>query len=158
MEKAFRVALEGIPGPVFVEVPVDLLYAEPTVREFYGAKSAGDIKGVTDFALQTYLRVHLARVFAGAAHYTTSDRIEADVPAPKKADVDRALSLLAGAKRPVFLLGSQVMLRADRVAQTVRSVERLGVPVYLLGHGARAFGQASPAVVSSQPRRGAQGR
>src|SRR3954471_8204689 len=55
LEKAFRVALEGVPGPVFVEVPVDLLYAEPTVREFYGAKSAGDIKGVTDFALQTYL-------------------------------------------------------------------------------------------------------
>jgi acetolactate synthase-1/2/3 large subunit len=47
--------------------------------------------------------------------------------------VDKALALLGAAKRPVFLLGSQVMLRADRVAQTVRSVERLGVPVYLSG-------------------------
>ncbi|MFT3927909.1 MAG: thiamine pyrophosphate-binding protein [Myxococcales bacterium] len=144
LEKAFKVALDGIPGPVFVEVPVDLLYAEPTVREFYGAKSAGDIKGVTDMALQAYLRVHLARVFAGASHYTVSDRLEASVPTPKSADVSKALELLANAKRPVFLLGSQVMLRADQVARTVRSVERLGVPVYLSGMARGLLGKRHP--------------
>ncbi len=144
LEKAFRVALEGIPGPVFVEVPVDLLYAEPTVREFYGAKASSDIKGVTDFALQTYLRVHLSRVFAGAARYTTSDRIEAQVPTPKKADVDKALALLEGARRPVFLLGSQVMLRTDGIARTVRAVERLGVPVYLSGMARGLLGKRHP--------------
>jgi acetolactate synthase-1/2/3 large subunit len=146
MEKAFRVALEGIPGPVFVEVPVDLLYAEPTVREFYGAKATSDIKGVTDFALQTYLRVHLARVFAGASEYTTSDRIEPKVPAPKKGDVDRALELLGSAKKPVFLLGSQVMLRTDGIERTVRAVERLGVgvPVYLSGMARGLLGKRHP--------------
>src|SRR6187399_2729465 len=46
LEKAFRVAQEGVPGPVFVEVPVDLLYDEPIVRDMYGAKAATDIKSV----------------------------------------------------------------------------------------------------------------
>lgn len=141
LEKAFRLSLEGIPGPVFVEVPVDLLYAEPTVREFYGAKAASDIKGVTDMALQAYLRVHLKRVFAGSSKPKLSDRIEAKVPEPKPQDVEKALALLSAAKRPVFLLGSQVTLRADRVAQTVRSVERLGVPVYLSGMARGLFGK-----------------
>ena len=33
LEKAFEIAQEGVPGPVFVECPVDLLYDEPVVRE-----------------------------------------------------------------------------------------------------------------------------
>ncbi len=144
LEKAFRVALSGIPGPVFVEVPVDLLYAEPTVREFYGAKAASDIKGVTDMALQAYLRLHLARVFAGAAHYKVSDRFEADIPTPKKSDVEKALALLSVAERPVFLLGSQVTLRAEQIEKTVRSVERLGVPVYLSGMARGLLGKRHP--------------
>src|SRR5262245_24766354 len=34
VERACQLAAEGIPGPVFVEVPVDLLYPEATVREW----------------------------------------------------------------------------------------------------------------------------
>ena len=33
LEKAFEIAQEGVPGPVFVEIAVDLLYDEKTVRE-----------------------------------------------------------------------------------------------------------------------------
>jgi acetolactate synthase-1/2/3 large subunit len=144
LEQAFRTALEGIPGPVFVEVPVDLLYDEPTVREFYGAKSAGDIKGVTDFALQAYLRAHLARVFFGAKRYRASDRFEVEPAAPAAGDVQKALELLSAAKRPVFLLGSQATLRTERIPQTVRSLERLGVPVYLSGMARGLLGKRHP--------------
>jgi thiamine pyrophosphate-dependent acetolactate synthase large subunit-like protein len=48
LEKAFAVAQEGVPGPVFVECPVDLLYPEENVREFYGAKAASDSKSLLD--------------------------------------------------------------------------------------------------------------
>jgi len=41
LERAFREAQSGVPGPVFVEIPVDLLYDEATVREWYGMKSKG---------------------------------------------------------------------------------------------------------------------
>ena len=33
VERAFRIAQAGVPGPVFIEIPVDLLYDEATVRE-----------------------------------------------------------------------------------------------------------------------------
>ena len=33
VEKGMRIAAEGVPGPVFVEAPVDLLYDEATVRD-----------------------------------------------------------------------------------------------------------------------------
>ena len=41
LDAAFRLSREGVPGPVFLECPVDLLYPESLVREWYGAKSAG---------------------------------------------------------------------------------------------------------------------
>src|SRR5512144_2884396 len=46
VEEAFRIALDGVPGPVFVECPVDLLYPEALVREWYGAKSGAGQGGL----------------------------------------------------------------------------------------------------------------
>src|ERR1044071_2322469 len=39
LEKAFATAQEGVPGPVFVECPIDTLYGEDLVRTWYGAKN-----------------------------------------------------------------------------------------------------------------------
>ena len=38
VDAAFDVALSGIPGPTFVECPVDLLYPEELVRGWYGKR------------------------------------------------------------------------------------------------------------------------
>jgi acetolactate synthase-1/2/3 large subunit len=38
VERALWVAREGVPGPVFVECPVDLLYPEATARAWYGVE------------------------------------------------------------------------------------------------------------------------
>jgi len=38
LERAFKIAQEGVPGPVFVELAVDLLYEEATVRDWYRAR------------------------------------------------------------------------------------------------------------------------
>ncbi len=37
VQEAFRQAQLGVPGPVFVECPVDLLYEESVIREWYAA-------------------------------------------------------------------------------------------------------------------------
>lgn len=144
LERAFRVALEGVPGPVFVELPVDLLYGEETVREFYGAKAAGDIKSLPDLALQGYLRVHLARVFAGKDRKVPGERVVVPADRAEPSEVERALDMLAEAKRPVFLLGSQVTLSPDSVEQTVQSLERLGAPVFLSGMARGLLGKKHP--------------
>jgi thiamine pyrophosphate-dependent acetolactate synthase large subunit-like protein len=144
LERAFRVAQEGVPGPVFVELPVDLLYDESVVREMYGAKAAADIKSVPDLALQTYLRLHLARVFAGSSRHTAAGPIRCVPRAPREQDVERALGLLKRAQRPVFLLGSQLVLRPEQLARSVESIERLSVPVYLSGMARGLLGRKHP--------------
>lgn len=134
LEKAFAIAQEGVPGPVFVECPVDLLYDEEVVREMFGAKSASDVKGPADVALQLYLRYYLTKTFAGAKRAKAGARQIPDVPKAFPANVSRAAKLLRSAKRPVLVVGSQATVRGpDEVARLADAIERLGVPVFLSG-------------------------
>lgn len=144
LEQAFMVAQEGVPGPVFVEVPVDLLYPEENVRQFYGAKAAGDTKSLPELALQGYLRMHLARVFAGAGKHTPRSRIRVEPPRPFPGAVDRAAKLLAAAERPLLVMGSQATLQPDELPRLIKAIETLGVPVYLSGMARGLLGKSHP--------------
>ncbi|MDX1644967.1 MAG: thiamine pyrophosphate-binding protein, partial [Thermoanaerobaculia bacterium] len=133
LEEAFRVAASGVPGPVFLECPVDLLYDESVVREWYRTGSDG---GSWRRRLQRlYLDLHLRRLFAGADG--AGDAAEPPPPAAvreaRRRQVARAAALLERAERPVLLVGSQATLEAARVERTAAAVERLGLPTYLSG-------------------------
>ena len=65
VEEALVVAREGVPGPTFVECPVDLLYDEKLIRGWY-ADAAGKGKAIADRMLRWYLGRHAARMFAGS--------------------------------------------------------------------------------------------
>lgn len=66
VERAMLVATSGVPGPVFVEVPVDVLYPEDVVRRWY-ANELGTVKGLAGKAVSLYVRSHLFRQFHGPA-------------------------------------------------------------------------------------------
>src|SRR3954470_16917001 len=59
VERAFAEARSGVPGPVFVEVPVDLLYDEELVRSWYLGASKG--KGIAALGMKLYLGRHVSR-------------------------------------------------------------------------------------------------
>ena len=64
VERACQIAIEGVPGPVFVEVPVDLLYPEAIVRSWYEKEAGlGKAKGIGAKALELYIKGHLYRQF-----------------------------------------------------------------------------------------------
>src|SRR5688572_23945816 len=68
IERAIATATTGVPGPVFVEVPVDLLYPEAIVRQWYEKEAGlGKAKGLTAKALELYIRGHLYRQFRAPA-------------------------------------------------------------------------------------------
>jgi thiamine pyrophosphate-dependent acetolactate synthase large subunit-like protein len=145
LEKAFDVARAGVPGPVFLECPIDLLYDEPLVREWYGASSKGG--GLAGLGLRLYLRRHAAKLFAGAGRVTASPPRPIPPPAPERGDARQAAARLAKAKRPVLVLGGQVLLSSptrERATGLARAVEAIGAPVYLAGAARGLLGPGHP--------------
>ncbi len=141
VEQAFIKALEGVPGPTFVECPVDVLYPEVTVREWYGkgTKEGGGIRGTVR---EWYIERHLKRLFAGGDRAFTVDH--APALHVDEADVRRAGELLDSASRPVMLVGSQAMLRTAAVGELAEAIDALGVPTYLSGMARGLLGAQHP--------------
>jgi acetolactate synthase-like protein len=138
----FGMAQEGVPGPVFVECPADLLYGESLVREWYGAAIPG--RSLVDRATKAYLRWHVRRIFAGA---TRPVAMRPSAPQVKDAPgntVDRTVERLRHARRPLLLVGSQAVLNAPDVPTLAAAVERLGIPVYLSGMARGLLGRDHP--------------
>ena len=133
LERAFAAARSGVPGPVFLECPVDLLYDEPVVRPWYGAAGGGKQRGLRDVALRFYLNRHVERLFAGSDAFRAAGPAAIEPPQPSPVDVRRAAETLARAERPVMVVGSQALLDAPGAERLAQAVARLGVPVYLSG-------------------------
>ena len=117
IDAAFRVAQSNVPGPVFLEMPLDLLM------------NVGD---------------------------------DADLPAtqplaePPRAGVDpraiaKAAELLRGAKRPCFLVGSQIRWSPYR-EKLAATLEKLGAPVFLNGMARGGLPHAHPLLFSRSRR------
>src|SRR3954451_17433090 len=139
LEKAFDVARSGVPGPVFLECPIDLLYDEPLVRQWYGASGKGG--GLAGKALRLYLNRHAARLFAGAGKVSPSPAPEIPPPPPEKGDARKAADRLRKAQRPVLVLGGQVLLSSptrEKAEELAKAIAAIGAPVYLAG-GARGL-------------------
>ncbi|RMI27485.1 MAG: thiamine pyrophosphate-binding protein [Calditrichaeota bacterium] len=143
LARAFRIAREGVPGPVFVEIPVDLLYEESLVREWYGLKAEGG-KSLPERALKWYLRRHADRLFAGAGAVEIPAPAPSSPPEPSPAAVKKAAARLQAAQRPVMLVGSQAVVEADQAEAVARAVEALGIPVYLSGMARGLLGRDHP--------------
>jgi len=131
VEDAFRIAPAGVPGPVFVEAPVDLLYDEALVRSWYSDFTPRG-SGVADKTIRWYLERHADRIFTKRTPRLAPPG-HRDVPAPTSAQINRAHALLRRAKRPVMVLGSDVVSSPGQADEVARAVRNLGVPVFLSG-------------------------
>ncbi|MDX2135112.1 MAG: thiamine pyrophosphate-binding protein [Saprospiraceae bacterium] len=142
LENAIQVAIDGIPGPIFLECPVDLLYPEATVREWYGRKNK-KASGLMDRLERWYIQRHLNRLFAGVAEQPSRPRLPR-VPAYTRAQLQATLQSLGATRRPVLLLSSGAMLRPAEAPALAEAVQRLGIPVYLSGMARGLLGAHHP--------------
>ena len=130
--EALGVAREGVPGPVFVECPVDLLYDEASIRKWY-AEAAGKGTSVPDRLLRWYLNRHADRLFAGSGNVPAPVPRDVPVAAASARSLERAAAALSLAERPLVVIGSQALAQAINAAPLAAAVSRLGIPVYLSG-------------------------
>ena len=142
IETAFVKAQVGVPGPVFVECPVDLLYDETLVRGWYGGAGGG--RSLADKAVKAYLRWRVGRLFAGKGKGPDPSRVVVEVPGPDRGKVKKVAQRLAQAERPVLLVGSQALLDAQQAGSVAAAVERIGAPVYLSGMARGLLGKGHP--------------
>ena len=133
VEEAFDVAKSGVPGPVFIECPVDLLYDERLVRQWY-TREKGPPRGIVDRVTRWYLRRHVDKLFACSP--ISADLAQKDDVVPFSVDsgeVRAAGRKLQKARAPVLVLGSQVALRTEKLALLSEKLDGLGIPMFLAG-------------------------
>ncbi len=145
IERALLVAQAGVPGPVFVECPVDLLYSESVVRSLYPFQGESQRpRGWRQQVQAFFVGRHLRRLFAGAEKTRFDARRRVAAPEPTAAAVETAFSFLAQSQRPVLVVGSQVVQRPEAVEKVVEAIEALGVPTYLAGMARGLLGTDHP--------------
>ena len=146
LEKAFEIAKKGTPGPVFIELHVDLLYDEAIVKEWYGAKSnETPAKSLSDKMMKWYLKRHVNKVFKDKDNYKLSARVNsADFPRHSRADINKVVKQLEKSSRPVILIGNQALLNTHEVNKLAEAVTQIGIPVYLSGMARGLLGKNHP--------------
>ena len=132
VEEAFAVARAGVPGPVCIECPVDLLYDEASIRQWY-AEAAGKGTSVADRLLRFYLNRHVEKMFAGSGEAAAPGARAVSPPSASESGVTAAAAALARAERPLIVIGSQALASAGEAGRIAAAVAQLGIPVYLSG-------------------------
>lgn len=145
VERAMDLALGGVPGPVFVEVPIDLLYPEEIVRKW--TMDEATMKGPLGDALRFYLRGHLYRQFEQPhvpVHAPELPSVmDLTIPGDPRAKVKEVAEALKAAKRPLFVLGSQTLVNEPTPGRVADALRTLGVPTYLGGMARGLLGKES---------------
>ena len=133
LERALRVAREGVPGPVFVELPLDVLYSEELVRETMGLATPPAADAPLRRKLEHwYLNRHAGKVFAPGGS-APQDPVHVMRVHPSARAVSRVAAMLARAERPVMVMGSQGCECAAESGALADALRALDMPVFLAG-------------------------
>ena len=142
LQKAFRIAQQGVPGPVFVECPIDVLYGEELVMEWYGAKSEPP-KSFREKIFQWYVKRHARKLFEGKNDISYSGPEGFTIPGHSNSQISKAVSMIQKAKKPLLLVGSGAMMNPMKAEELAEAVNQLGIPVYLSGMARGLLGKNS---------------
>jgi acetolactate synthase-like protein len=152
LDRAFAEAASGVPGPVFLECPIDLLYDEALVRQMYGGPSAaGEARaggGLAGWALRLYLQRHLRRLFRPARGGARAVTVSSGITDPGRV-VQRGADLAA----PAGLAAPPAVAPLPTAPAAVRHAAALlahaSRPVLLLGSQAVLDTAAVPALAQA---------
>lgn len=143
LEKAFFIAQHQVPGPVFLEIPVDLLYDEKLVRNWY-QDTAPKGKSLSTFLIRTYLNFHLNNLFRDKKIPENLHPINVPKLVATERQLKFVIEYLKKSKKPLFLIGSQTLSRVAHPESIAQCIDKIGVPVYLSGMARGLLGKGHP--------------
>lgn len=142
LQKAFEKCQQGVPGPVFVELPLDVIYPEEIVRPQYGIRE--NPRGLVQKLVNWYVKRHANRVFGNKFEELSVQRY---VKSPFKV-VDNSVleikNLIGESQRPVLLVGSQAVLDSKGIIALQQAVIDLNIPTFLSGMARGLLGRNHP--------------
>lgn len=139
LQRAMEEAMSGVKGPVFVELPLDILYAEEIVRPLYGIRESTDLKTLQEKFFNNYLKWKLNRIFR--PNTTPISKIAANYPIaiPSK----QVIEVLHKSERPIMIVGSQALHEIGIVHELAEAISKLNIPTYLSGMARGLLGRNS---------------
>jgi len=144
MEEAFDVATSGVPGPVFVECPIDLIYDEELVRDWYGSEFS-KAKTIKQKVVNWYVRRHVDKLFACSDKTIEIAKTDGIEPfGIDEDDIKEVYSYLKQSERPALVIGSQITLRVELVEELSKKLKSAGIPVFLTGMARGLMGEKHP--------------
>ena len=138
LANALNTAISGVPGPVFVELPIDLLYPEEDIRKEFMNQlpKSGYIGKIAHW----YVNRHLNDLFSSKKSSINIKPVKEFKLDQHK--IDKAALAIVKAKKPVFLLGNQVTQNKEFLSMCLKSLDKLSAPVYTSGMARGCFGSS----------------
>ena len=138
LANALNTATSGVPGPVFVELPIDLLYPEEDIRkEFINQLPKSGYFGKI---AHWYVERHLNDLFSSKKSSIKVKPVKEFKLDQRK--IDKAALSIVKAKKPVFLLGNQVTQNKEFLPMCLKSIDKLSVPTFTSGMARGCFGSS----------------
>ena len=137
LHNAINCAVSDVPGPVFVELPIDLLYPEEMIREQHLSQVSSN--SFVDKVFKWYVEQHLKNVF--------SKRKSIIIPRKKsiknanQSAIDKAAIIIHESVRPVVLLGNQIIHNKEFLDRFIQSLKKLSIPTYTSGMARGCLGK-----------------
>ena len=138
LANALNTAISGVPGPVFVELPIDLLYPEEDIRkEFMNQLPKSGFVGKI---AHWYVNRHLNDLFSSKKSSVKIKPVKEFKLDQRK--IDKAALAIVKAKKPVFLLGNQVTQNKEFLPMCLKSIDKLSVPTFTSGMARGCLGSS----------------
>eukprot|EP01084_Bolivina_argentea_P210976 358959_1 len=152
LRKAFYISFTGVPGPVFIETPLEILWPKSEIELSAGGSSTPNNKKEKGWKswlklpniAELYIKYHINNVFKDG--FTEMNNIEMNdkykyITSQKnwKLNLDNnipynlILNKLLNCSKPLIIIGSQTMLHPLLNIELIASINELNVPVYLSG-------------------------
>jgi len=141
IRKAIQIALSGVPGPVFLEIPYDVLYSYEHVKQSLvpsGTQVSFPMGNISLWKRQRQLNDIFSNAWTDRYQYDDfNDKyyapLQPDIPKYTKCQFKKAENLIANAKKPMLVLGSQVMLPPIEATDLKTAVLKLNMPTFMSG-------------------------